>query len=67
MKRQTLLSGSALLATTALSTAAVAGAFVPLVAAGGIVATKMTAIGLSAQVFGGTAPETLVLGGSISG
>jgi len=67
MKRQTLLSGSALLATTALSTAAVAGAFVPLVAAGAIVATKMTAIGLSAQVFGGTAPETLVLGGSISG
>ena len=67
MKRQTLLSGSALLATTALSTAAVAGAFVPLVAAGGIVATKMTAIGLSAQVFGGTAPETLTLGGAASG
>jgi|SaaInl48_10m_RNA_FD_contig_71_168748_length_1523_multi_62_in_0_out_0_1 hypothetical protein len=67
MKRQTLLISSALLATTALSTAATAGTIVPTAAAGAILATSFTPLALAAQVFGGTTPETLLIGGSDSG
>lgn len=67
MKRQTLLTGSALLATTALSSAAVAGTIVPVVAAGAVQTTVLTPIALSSQIFGGTTPENLTIGGAASG
>lgn len=68
MKRQTLLTGSALLATTALSSAALAGTFItPVGVAAAILTTTLTPIALSSQVFGGTAPEALTIGGASTG
>ncbi len=67
MKRQTLLIGSALLATTALSSAAMAGTIVNKVANGAVQVTTLTPIALSSQVFGGTTPEALTIGGAASG
>lgn len=63
MKRQTLQIGSALLATTALSSVAYAGTVVT--ASGGDSGTKattFTAASLSAQVFGSTGSSTVGLG-----
>ena len=55
MKKQVLNYGSALLATTALSSgAAHAGSIVTQTAAAAVPATTLTAAKLSAQVFGGT-------------
>lgn len=66
MKRQTLQISGALLATTALSTLStmsMAGNFENAVNAGATSAlTTFTPINLSAQVFGGTAPENITLG-----
>lgn len=60
MKRQTLQIGSALLATTALSTSAIAGTIVN--ASDTAQGTTLTAKSLSAQVFGATTPENVTLG-----
>jgi hypothetical protein len=60
MKRQTLQIGSALLATTALSSVAIAGSVIN--ASGTATGTTLTALNLSAQVFGGNTPEAIRLG-----
>jgi len=63
MKRQTLQIGSALLATTALSTIASAGTIVTDSGAnGGTIATTFTAARLAAQVFGATGSSTVSIG-----
>ena len=62
MKRQTLQIGSALLATTALSSVANAVSLTPFNTTSAQPATSLTAASLSAQVFGATTPEGVVLG-----
>jgi len=67
MKRQSLTIGGALLATTALSTAAMAGTVINLVATTDVTTTVLTAQSLSSQIFGATAGatrENLVIGGT---
>ena len=60
MKRQTLKFGGALLATTALSTSAIAGTIIN--ASDTAQGTTLTKKSLSAQVFGTTTPENVTLG-----
>ena len=60
MKRQTLQIGSALLATTALSSMAAAGTVIN--ASSVATGTTLTPIVLSSQVFGGLTPEGITLG-----
>lgn len=67
MKRQTLLTGSALLATTALSTVALAGTVQNIAADSTPLLTVLTPKNVSAQIFGGTAPESIVIGGTTTG
>jgi len=62
MKRQTLQIGSALLATTALSSTAIAGSVTDASSTAVQAASNLTAISLSAQVFGGLTPEAISLG-----
>ena len=62
MKRQTLQIGSALLATTALSSTAIAGSVTAASSTAQQAASNLTAISLSAQVFGGLTPEAISLG-----
>ncbi len=63
MKRQTLQIGSALLATTALSSTALAGSVTNYNGSG--TATTFTAASLSAQVFGATGSSSVSLGPQI--
>lgn len=65
MKRQTLQIGGALLATTALSTAAAAGSFKTYASSTNV--TNLTPITVSTQVFGSTGPENVSLGGALTG
>lgn len=60
MKRQTLHIGGALLATTALSSIAYAGTIEN--ASNTLATTTITAANISAQLFGGTAPQNITLG-----
>jgi len=62
MKRQTLQLGGALLATTALSSAAYAGTVINTAASGAAVGTTFSAASLSAQVFGATGSSSVTLG-----